>query len=107
VRICLTAPRNALIAEHAREGRTGSGMSADGIIYYSSMLADEGEAICEHTDFALDLWSLVLDQIKEYMTSKAKGEYFLEYVLVPKAKEALPEKELFPLMREQMTKFDD
>jgi hypothetical protein len=37
--------RNALIAEHAREGRTGAGKSAERLIYYSSMLAGEGESI--------------------------------------------------------------
>jgi len=98
--------RNALIAEHAREGGTGAGMSAERLIYYSSMLAGEGEAVCEHTDFALDFWRLVLDQVKAYMTAKAKGEHFLEYMLVPKAAKAMPKEELFPLMREQLAKFD-
>ncbi len=98
--------RNALISEHAREGGTGAGMSAERLIYYSSMLAGEGEAICEFTDFALDFWRLVLDQVKAYMTAKAKGEHFLEYNLVPKAVEAMPQEELFPLMREQLAKFD-
>ena len=98
--------RNALIAEHAREGGTAAGMSGERLMYYSSMLAGEGEAICVHVDDALNLWRLVLDQIKAYMTTKAKGEHFLEYQLVPKAIEAMPEEELFPLMREQMATFE-
>jgi hypothetical protein len=98
--------RNALIAEHARESGTGAGMSAERFIYYSSMLAGEGEAICQFTDFALDFWRLVLDQVKAYMTTKAMGEHFLEYRLVPKAAEAMPKEELFPLMREQLATFD-
>lgn len=93
--------RNSLIAEHAREGGTGAGMTAERLIFFSSMLAGEGEGICEYADFALDFWRLVLDQVKEYMTAKAKGEHFLEYKLVPKAEEAMPQEELFPLMREQ------
>jgi len=98
--------RNVLIAEYAREGGTGAGMSAERVIYYSSMLANEGEAICEYTDFALDFWLLVLDQVKAYMTTKAKDEHFLEYQLVPKAAKAMPKEELFPLMRDQLAKFD-
>ena len=97
--------RNALIAGHAREGGTSDGMTAERLIYYSSMLAGEGEAICEHTDFALDFWRLVLDQVKAYMTTKAKDESFLEYKLVPEALKAMPEEELFPLMREQLATF--
>jgi hypothetical protein len=98
--------RNALIAEHAREGGTGAGMTAERITYYSSMLASEGEAICEYTDFALNSWRLVSDQVKAYMTTKAKGEHFLEYKLVPAAAEAMPKDELFPLMREQVATFE-
>lgn len=98
--------RNALIAEQAREGGTGTGMTAERVNYYAGMLAGEGEAICEHTDFALDFWRLVLDQVKAYMTVKAKGEHFLEYELIPYAKEAMPKEEMFPLMREQLSTFD-
>lgn len=97
--------RNALISEHARESGTGAGMSGKRLLYYSSMLAGEGEAMCVHVDDALNIWRLVLDQIKAYMTVKAKGENFLEYQLVPKALAAMPKEELFPLMREQMVAF--
>ncbi len=100
------ASRNAIIAEYAREGGTPPGMTDARLMYYSNMLAGAGEAICEHTDFALDFWRLVLDQVKAYMTAKAKGEHFLEYELVPKAVEAMPQEELFPLMREQLATFD-
>jgi hypothetical protein len=99
--------RNTLIAEHAREGGTGDGMSGERLMYFSSMLASEGEAICVHTDYALDLWRLVADQVKAYMTHKAKGEDFVEYEIVPKALDALPKKELFPLMRKQLATFKD
>lgn len=98
--------RNALIAQHAHEGGTGDGMNAERIVYYSNMLSGQGEAICESTDFALDFWRLVLDQIKAYMTAKAKGEHFLEYKLVPEAVKAMPKEELFPLMREQLATFE-
>lgn len=70
------------------------------------MLASEGEAICAHVDDSLDFWLLVLDQVKAYMTVKAKGEYFLEYKLVPRAVEAMPKEELFPLMRSQLATFE-
>jgi hypothetical protein len=100
------ASRNALIADHAREGGTGDGMSGERLIYYSSMLSGEGEAICEHTDFALDFWRLVLDQIQAYMKAKGAGQQALEYKLVPKAIEAMPKEELFPLMRKQLTSFN-
>lgn len=99
--------RNTLIAEHAREGGTGAGMSGERLIYYSGMLAGGGEAICVHTDDALDFWLLVTDQVKAYMTHKAKGEHFVEYELVPKALGALPKEELFPLMRKQLVTFKD
>lgn len=99
--------RNALIAQFARENGTGDGMTAERIKYYSAMLSGQGEAICKHTDFALDFWRLVLDQIKAYMTAKANGEHFLEYTLLPVAEEAMPEEELFPLMRKQLTTFGD
>lgn len=98
--------RNALIAEHAREGGTGAGMSGERLIYYSSMLAGEGEAIYMNADFALDFWKLVTDQVKAYMTYKAKGEHFLEYQLMPMAVAALPEEELFPAMRAQLATFE-
>lgn len=100
------ASRNALIAEHARESGTGPGLSGDRLIYYSSMLAGDGEAICIHTDDALDFWRLVTDQIKAYVTHKAKGEHFVEYELAPKALGALPKDELFPSMRKQLVTFE-
>jgi hypothetical protein len=99
--------RNALIAEHAREGGKGEGMNGERLMYFSRMLADEGAAICIHTDDALDFWRLVSDQVKAYMTHKAKGEQFIEYELVPKALDALPKDELFPLMREQLVTFEN
>lgn len=99
------ASRNALIAEHAREGGTGDGMSAERLMYFSRMLAGEGRAICMQTDDALDFWQLVLDQVNAYMKAKAKGVRFVEYKLVPKAKEAMPKEELFPLMRKQLVQF--
>lgn len=98
--------RNSLIAEHAREGGTGAGMSGERLLYYSSMLAGEGEAICIHVDDAIDFWRLVADQVTAYMTHKAKGEPYIEYQLVPKAIEALPKEELFPAMRAQLVTFD-
>lgn len=98
--------RNALIAEHAREGGTGAGMSSERLLYFSGMLAGEGEAICIQVDYALNIWRLVLDQIKAYMTTKAKGEHFLEYQLVPEALEVMPNEELFPLMRKQLATFE-
>ncbi len=98
--------RNALIAQQAHEGGTGDGMTAERVIYYSTMLSGQGEAICESTDFALDFWRLVLDQIKAYMTAKAKGEHFMEYKLVPEAVKAMPKEDLFPLMREQLATFE-
>lgn len=99
--------RNKLISEYARENGTGDGLSIERIQYFSSMLSGEGEAICEHADFALDFWRLVIDQIKAYKTGKGAGEDILEYKLVPKAVKAMPEEELFPLMREQMATFDN
>lgn len=99
--------RNSLIAEHARENGTGAGMSGERLMYYSSMLAGEGEAIYMHVDFALDFWKLVADQVKAYMTHNAKGEHFVEYQLVPMAVKALPEEELFPAMRAQLVTFDN
>jgi hypothetical protein len=59
-----------------------------------------------HADFALDFWKLVTDQVKAYMTYKAKGEHFLEYQLMPMAVAALPEEELFPAMRAQLATFE-
>jgi len=97
--------RNAFIAQQAQEGGTGDGMTAERVIYYSTMLSGIGESVCEHTDFALDFWRLVLDQIKAYMTAKAKGEHFLDFKLVPEAVKAMPKEELFPLMREQLATF--
>lgn len=97
--------RNALIAELARESGSGKGLGPGRVLYYSSLLSDQSASICEHTDFALDLWRLVLDQIKAYKTAKCVGEHVLEFSLVPKAAEAMPKEELFPLMREQLTTF--
>jgi hypothetical protein len=98
--------RNTLIAEHAREGGTGAGMTAERLLFFSSMLSSGGEAICEQVDYALDFWRLVLDQVKAYMTVKAKGEFFLEYTLVPRAIDAMPTEELLPLMRSQLATFE-
>lgn len=96
--------RNSLIAEHAREGGTGDGMTAERIMFYSSMLSGEGEAICLHIDFALDFWRLVLDQVRAYMPVRAKGEHFLDYKLDPKTLSAMPQ-EMFPKLREQLVTF--
>lgn len=100
-----TDSRNALTAECAREGGTGGGIRSGRIFYYSSMLSGEGNAICEQTDFALDFWRLVLDQITAYRVVKDAGEHLLEYKLIPKAAEAMPKEELFPMMREQLATF--
>lgn len=99
--------RNALIAEHAREGGTEEGMSDERLTYFSSMLADEGEAMYVMLDYALSFWKLVLDQVAAYMTHKARGEHFAEYQLVAKAIEALPSEELFPAMREKLVTFEN
>jgi hypothetical protein len=99
--------RNAIIAEQAREGGSDAGMSGERLLYYSSMLAGEGEAICFHVDDAIDIWRLVTDQVTAYMKHKAKGEPYNEYQLVPKATEALPKDELFPAMRAQLVNFAD
>ncbi|MBO6827352.1 MAG: hypothetical protein JJ879_14190 [Sneathiella sp.] len=98
--------RNTLIAEHSRENGTGEGMTAEHVVYYTTMLADKGEAIYEHTDFALDFWRLVIDQVKAYITAKAKGEHYLAFEFVPMAEKAMPKEELFPLMRGQLVSFD-
>lgn len=98
--------RNLLIAEHAREGGTSTGMTGNRLIYFSSMLADEGEAICLHVDEAIEFWRLTSDQVKAYMTQRAKGEPYIEFQLVQKAIEALPEEELFPLLRRQLVTFE-
>lgn len=98
--------RNALIAEYAREGGTGTGMSSERLIYFSSMLASTGEAMSESTEFALDFWRLVLDQVKAYMTTKARSETFLDCHIAPKAIEVMPKNELFPEMRRQLKTFD-
>ena len=97
--------RNSLIAEPAREGGAGDGMSGERLLYYSSMLASEGEAIYLHVDDAIDFWRLVADQVAAYMTHMAKGEAYIEYQLAPKAIEALPKEELFPAMRAQLVTF--
>ena len=97
--------RNARIVECARENETNAGMTADRIIYYSSMLSTEGKAICEHTDFALDFWRLVLDQIKAYKMAKCVGEHVIDYELIPKAIEEMPKEDLFPMMRMQLATF--
>jgi hypothetical protein len=97
--------RNSLIAEYARENGASAGMTGERVFYYSSMLADEGLAICEHTDFALDFWRLVIDQIEAFMTVKERDDNFLEFKLVPEATKAMPDEELFPLMRDQLRTF--
>jgi len=97
--------RNGLMAEFAREN--GMGVTAERIIYFSSMLSGESEAICKNTDFALNFWRLVLDQIGAYRAVKDVGGHLLKFELTPKADEAMPQKELFPPMREQLTTFTD
>jgi hypothetical protein len=98
--------RNELIADCAREGGTEAGITAERILYFSNMLADSGKGIYMQVDDALDFWRLVLDQVKAFMTAKAKGEYFSEYKLVPFAIEAMPKEELFPLLRSQLETFE-
>lgn len=98
--------RNALIAEHAREGAVVGGMPAERLMYFSSMLADEGTAIYMHADDAMYIWGLVMEQIKLYLTVKAENEQFADYKLIPQAAEEMPKDELFPLMRDQLVKFD-
>lgn len=100
-----TDSRNRIIAEYAREGGAGTSITSGRIFYYSSMLSGEGKAICEQTDFALNFWRLVLDQIQAYRKKQGAGEHLLTYELIPKAIEAMPKKELFPLMREQLKIF--
>jgi hypothetical protein len=98
--------RNSLIAEHAREGGIGEGMSGERLMYFSGMLADQGVAICTHVDDALDFWRLVADQVEAYMTHKAKGENIIKYRPVPKAVAAFPKDELFPALRAQLNTFE-
>lgn len=100
------ASRNSLIAEHAREGGVGEGMSGERLMYYSGMLADEGVAICTQVDDAMDVWRIVADQVEAYMTHKAIGEEFITYLPVEKALAALPKEELFPELRAQLNTFE-
>lgn len=103
------ASRNALISEHARESGNGK-LSSQRLLFFAGMLSDEGTAIYTHVDDALYCWKLVADQVKAYMTKKAKGEHFVEYELVPKATEileALPMDEMFPRMLKQLVTFED
>ena len=103
----LIKSRNTLISEHAREGGTGEGMTSERLIFFSIMLSSQGEAICTQVDDALDFWRLVLDQLDAYMTVKAKGEHNIKIKIVPEAIKMMPQKELFPWMREQIETFKD
>lgn len=98
--------RNARLAESAREN--SAGMNAGRVLYYTNMLSDEGNSICEHVDYALDFWRLVIEQIEAYGTGKKDtGVHLIRYQMLPKAAEAMPDEELFPKMREQLkTSFD-
>ena len=102
----LISARNELIADHAREGGSSTGMTSHRLLFFSSMLAGIGEGICENVDYALDFWRLVLDQVNAFATAKAGGEYLPTYGLVPEALEAMPKEELFPLMRSQLATFE-
>jgi len=80
-------------------------MTALRFMYYVSMLTSLAVAIREHSDFALDFWRLVRDQIGAYMAVHAKDENLSEYSVAPGALECMPNHELFPLMREQLVTF--
>lgn len=95
--------RNSLIAEHARENGVPDGMTDQRLIYFSSMIAGNSEAVWEHADFALDFWRLAQDQINIYIKEKNITS-FIKYDLSPTAANCLPAEELFPLMRNQIKK---
>ncbi|WP_176454377.1 hypothetical protein [Sinorhizobium fredii] len=96
--------RNTLIAGHALEG--ANGMTVERFIYYASMLSGIGDYLCKSVDNDLEFFRLSLEQVENYMKAKSNGVGYVSFILVEKAKEALPKENLFPELRNQMTYFD-
>ncbi len=99
------ASRNEAISEHARENTTAIGMPTIRMVYFASMLSDDGKAICNAADYALHCWKLTLDQIEEYVINVGDGQPFLLPTLAEKAVKQLPDENLVPGLRSQMTRF--
>ncbi|MPY73100.1 MAG: hypothetical protein GEU87_02465 [Alphaproteobacteria bacterium] len=96
--------RNSLVAGHAFEN--ANGITAERFIYYSSMLSGLGEYLCQSVDNDLEFFRLTMEQVDRYMKANNEGANYLGFVLVDKAKQALPKENLFPALREQMVTFD-
>ena len=97
--------RNVLIAGHALEG--ANGMTAERFVYYASMISGFGDYLCQSVDNDLAFFVLTMEQVKRYMKARNKGANYLSFVLVDKAKEALPTTDLFPELRKQMATFSE
>lgn len=97
--------RNSLIAGNALE--SANGMSVQRFVYYVSMLSGLGDYLCQSVDNDLEFFRLTMEQVDSYMKAKNKGASYVSFVLVNKAKEALPKEDLFPELRKQMTTFDE
>mgnify|MGYP000300694912 CR=1 FL=1 len=97
--------RNVLISELAKENAAPHGLPAGRVLYFSQMLAGEASALVENTDFAMDFWRLVLDQLVAFENTLKKNEGLLRFELLPEVENAMPSEELFPKMREQLKQF--
>ncbi|MCZ4269904.1 hypothetical protein O4H48_18535 [Rhodobacteraceae bacterium G21628-S1] len=97
--------RNLLISELAKESAARHGLPEGRVLYFSQMLAGEANALVENTDFSMDFWRLVLDQLVAFENTLKRDEGLLRFELLPEVENAMPSEELFPKLREQLKKF--
>lgn len=61
----------------------------------------------QSVDNDLEFFRLTMQQIEHYMKAKNKESIYLSFFLVDKAREALPEDDLFPELSKQMATFGE
>jgi hypothetical protein len=97
--------RNELISDHAKENG-GAGLTPIRLLYFASMLADEGRNCVEITENAMAFFLLVRDQLDSYFRYGIKLKGYEQYVFLDEVQKRLPKKELFPKLREQLRNFE-
>ncbi|UUX51373.1 hypothetical protein NUH88_06675 [Nisaea acidiphila] len=101
----VSTSRNTLISDFSREA--DDGLTEERLLHFSRMLTATGASLCNAVDQGMAFWLLVSDQIRAYMTHRAKGEPFIYFDLLEEVGDHVPKEDLVPSFREQLVTFEE
>lgn len=100
----ISAERNGLIAEHAKE--SAAGMTDDRRLYYASMLTGQAFGMVVTADDALAFFMLANEQVENFFDYGVKLRGYTRFRLSDKAISELPPKDRFGDYRKALVDFN-